>query len=66
MAELPQDQWNDPSRFYQQGPANYYAAFWHEHSIDSLAYGFPYDDVAEQSSFVSVQNPQWMVVAVGW
>lgn len=66
VAELPQDQWNDPSRFYRQGPANYYAAFWHQHSIDGLAYSFPYDDVSEQSSFVSVQNPRWMVVAVGW
>jgi len=66
VAELPRDQWNDPGRFYRQGPANYYAAFWHERAIGNLAYGFPYDDVAEQSSFVSVQNPQWMVVAVGW
>ncbi|AUH44515.1 glycoside hydrolase family 64 protein [Streptomyces sp. CMB-StM0423] len=66
VAELPQNQWGDPSRFYRQGPANYYAQFWHQHAIGSLAYGFPYDDVAEQSSFVSVRNPQWMVVAVGW
>lgn len=66
VAELPQDQWGDPSRFYQQDPTNHYSAFWHEHSIDNLAYGFPYDDYAEQASFVSVQNPQWMVVAVGW
>ncbi|GAA2129720.1 glycoside hydrolase family 64 protein [Streptomyces synnematoformans] len=66
VAELPQDQWRDPGLFYRQGPANYYAAFWHEHAIDNLAYGFPYDDYAEQSSFVSVHDPRWMVVAVGW
>ncbi|AKH80940.1 hypothetical protein AA958_00765 [Streptomyces sp. CNQ-509] len=66
VAELPQNQWGDPSRFYRQGPANYYAQFWHQQAIGGLAYGFPYDDVAEQSSFVSVQDPQWMVVAVGW
>ena len=47
-------------------PANYYAKFWHDHAINKLAYGFPYDDFADQSSFVSHGNPQWLLVAVGW
>ena len=29
-------------------------------------YGFPYDDDAGQSSDISVTNPQYLVVAVGW
>jgi hypothetical protein len=65
-AHLPQSQWGDPSRYYPAAPANYYAKFWHDHAIDRLAYGFPYDDVAGQSSFVSHGNPQWLLVAVGW
>lgn len=44
---------------------NYYAKFWHDNAINQLAYGFPYDDVAGQSSFVSHANPQWLLVAVG-
>ncbi|WP_410641021.1 beta-1,3-glucanase family protein [Amycolatopsis sp. lyj-346] len=65
-AHLPQSQWQDPSRYYQAAPANHYAKFWHDHGINHLAYGFPYDDVAAQSTFVSHGDPQWLVVAVGW
>lgn len=66
VAHLPRSQWTDPSRFYQAAPANYYARFWHDRAINRLAYGFPYDDVADQSSFVSHGDPQYLLVAVGW
>ncbi|HEV7651042.1 MAG TPA: beta-1,3-glucanase family protein [Actinophytocola sp.] len=65
-AHLPQDQWQDPARYYSAAPSNYYAKFWHDHAINGLAYGFPYDDVAGQSSFVSHGDPQYLLVAVGW
>jgi hypothetical protein len=65
-AHLPQSQWQDPNQYYKAAPANYYAKFWHDHGINRLAYGFPYDDVAGQSSFVSHGSPQWLLVAVGW
>ncbi|MET8912683.1 discoidin domain-containing protein [Micromonospora sp. NPDC004551] len=66
VAHLPPAQWSDPSLFYQQAPANYYAKFWHDRAIAGRSYGFPYDDVADQSSFVSAADPQWLLVAVGW
>jgi hypothetical protein len=66
VAHLPQSQWGNPSLYYQTAPANYYSRFWHDHAISKLAYGFPYDDYAEQSSFVSHGNPQWLLIAVGW
>ncbi|MDL4821810.1 beta-1,3-glucanase family protein [Actinomadura opuntiae] len=66
VAQLPQSQWSDPSLFYQAAPANYYAEFWHDHAIGHLAYGFPYDDYAGQSSFISHGDPQYLLVAVGW
>ncbi len=66
VAQLPQSQWSDPSLFYQAAPANYYARFWHDHAINHLAYGFPYDDYAGQSSFISHGDPQYLLVAVGW
>lgn len=56
----------DPAAFYKSGPANYYAAFWHARSLGGLSYGFPYDDHANQSSFISHGDPQWLLVAVGW
>ena len=62
----PTAQQSDPAKFYQAAPANYYAQFWHANAINGMAYGFPYDDDAGQSSDISVSNPQYMVVAVGW
>jgi F5/8 type C domain-containing protein/glycosyl hydrolase family 64 (putative beta-1,3-glucanase) len=56
----------NPANFYQSAPANYYAQFWHQNAINGLQYGFPYDDYAGQSSDISVTNPQYLVVAVGW
>jgi hypothetical protein len=66
VATLPQDQWSNPNLYYQASPANYYARFWHNHAINHLAYGFPYDDYAGQSSFISHGDPQYLLVAVGW
>jgi hypothetical protein len=65
-ATLPAAQQQDPTKFYSGDPANWYAKFWHDHAINHLAYGFPYDDVAGQAAYASVQNPQWMEIAVGW
>ena len=66
VAQLPAAQQSNPANFYQAAPANYYAEFWHENAINGVQYGFPYDDDAGQSSDISVTNPQYMVVAVGW
>jgi F5/8 type C domain/Beta-1,3-glucanase len=66
VATLPAAQQSDPSQYYTAAPANYYAKFWHDNAINRLAYGFPYDDVAGQSSFISHGDPQWLLVAVGW
>ncbi|HEY1574101.1 MAG TPA: discoidin domain-containing protein [Pseudonocardiaceae bacterium] len=66
VAQLPAAQQNDPSQFYLAAPANYYAKFWHDNSINAKQYGFPYDDDAGQSSDISVANPQYLIVAVGY
>ena len=63
-AQLPSSQQQDPTQFYKAAPANYYAKFWHDHAISRLAYGFPYDDFAGQSSFISHANPQNLLVGV--
>ena len=59
-------QQSDPANFYLAAPANYYAEFWHQNAINGRQYGFPYDDDAGQSSDISLTNPQYAVVAVGW
>lgn len=57
---------SDPDDFYKAAPANYYADFWHSVAINGKQYGFPYDDDAGQSSDISVTDPEYMIVAVGW
>jgi hypothetical protein len=66
VAHLPLADQRNPANFYKAGPANYYAKFWHDHSLQKLAYGFPYDDYAEQAAFFAVQDPKWLLVAIGW
>jgi beta-glucanase (GH16 family) len=56
---------NTPSAFYQASPANWYAKFWHDHSLNNLAYGFCYDDVSNQSTTLVSTNPRGMVVVIG-
>ncbi len=58
--------WANSQAFYQNAPANYYADFWHQNAVNGKAYGFPYDDVGGYSSYISHQNPQYMLVAIGW
>jgi hypothetical protein len=66
VAQLPVAKQSNPASFYKAGPADYYAAFWHKNAINAKQYGFPYDDDASQSSDLSVANPKYMIVAVGW
>jgi hypothetical protein len=58
--------WADATTFYGSAPADYYAKFWHDHAQGGKAYGFPYDDVGGYSSYISHQNPQYLLVAIGW
>ena len=55
-----------PEEFYKNTPANYYAQFWHLHSIDNKAYGFPVDDVCHLSSLIAHPNPQELKVTISW
>ena len=66
VADLSQADQSTPSSFYKKAPANYYAKFWHDNSIGAKAYGFPYDDYASQSSYISHTDPKYLLVAVGW
>jgi hypothetical protein len=58
--------WANGATFYPAAPANYYAKFWHTHGINGKAYGFPYDDVGGYSSYISHDNPQYLLIAIGW
>ncbi|MBK1809828.1 hypothetical protein JHL18_04135 [Clostridium sp. YIM B02505] len=56
--------WNNPSYLYKAAPSNYYSKFWHDHSINGLAYGFCFDD--SLAAYLDVNDPKGLVVRVGW
>lgn len=58
--------WSNADAYYKGGPANYFAKFWHDHSVNRLAYGFAYDDVWEKSSSLHTVAPTIATVTVGW
>jgi hypothetical protein len=57
---------NDASTFYTAAPTDYYAKFWHDHSLGGKTYAFAYDDVGDHASVIMHNNPTWVAVAVGW
>jgi hypothetical protein len=54
----------NPDKWYQKMPYNWYSKFMHIHSINDFAYGFAYDDVHAQSSFIVSNDPRTMIVAI--
>lgn len=56
----------DAEKYYKEAPANFYAKFWHDHSIDNLAYGFPYDDFNQQAAYLEVTQPKGLIIRIGW
>ena len=58
--------WRSAAGYYRQPPCNVYARFWHQHSLDGKAYGFPYDDVNDQSSSLASQDPMEITVTFRW
>ncbi|URZ09269.1 beta-1,3-glucanase family protein [Clostridium felsineum] len=57
---------NNPYAYYQTGAADYFSKFWHDHSLNSRAYGFCYDDVNDQSSTIHGVSPRGAVINIGW
>jgi len=58
-------QFNTPSAYYQTAPYDYYAKFWHQHSLGGKAYGFCYDDVNNQSSSLTCTSPRGIILTIG-
>ena len=59
--------WSDSNYYYPAGqPANYFAKFFHDHSINKLSYGFAYDDVWNYSSSLHTGAPTTATVTIGW
>ena len=62
----PSSTWGNVASYYQAAPANYYSLFWHQHSINALAYGFCYDDVFQQAAYLEVGDPKGLIIRAAW
>ncbi len=66
VAQLPQTEWLKAENFYKEGPANYYAKFFHDISFGEKAYGFAYDDAAGYAAYAACAKPRTLIIAVGY
>ena len=60
------DKWYTPSQYYKNSVANFYAGFFHEHSVVGKAYGFCYDDVNDQSTLLQYNKADALVIDLKW
>ena len=60
------NKWYIVSEYYKKSPSNYYAGFFHEHSVCGLAYGFCYDDVNDQSTLLQYDKADALVIDLRW
>lgn len=59
--------WYVQSAHYPAGQlGNWFAKFWHDHSINKKAYGFAYDDVGDFSPSLHTQAPTTVTYTIGW
>ncbi|MFG6462749.1 beta-1,3-glucanase family protein [Roseateles sp. DXS20W] len=59
--------WYVQSAHYPTGQlGNWFAKFWHDHSINKKAYGFAYDDVGDFSPSLHTQAPTTVTYTIGW
>lgn len=67
VAHLQGRYWHNANYFYPEGEeANWYAKFWHDHSINGQTYGFSYDDVGGYSPSIYTWSPKTVTYTVGW
>jgi hypothetical protein len=66
VAETPALWYDQPSHYPAGQAANWYAKFWHDHSIGALAYGFAYDDVGDFSPSIHTDAPTTVTFTIGW
>ncbi len=61
--------WYRPAAYYPAGPKNDFSAVFHTLGLGGRAYGFAYDDVADQSSVKILPNsksPTRVTIGIGW
>lgn len=60
------DKYFKVNEYYKNNINNFYAGFFHRHSILGLAYGFCYDDVNDQSTLLQYDKADALVIDLKW
>ena len=60
------DKYYKPSEYYKNSVNNFYAGFFHRHSVLGFAYGFCYDDVNDQSTLLQYDKADALVIDFKW
>ena len=60
------DKYYKPSEYYKNSVNNFYAGFFHRHSVLGFAYGFCYDDVNDQSTLLQYDKADALVIDLKW
>ena len=60
------EKWYKPSEYYKNSINNFYAGFFHRHSVLGFAYGFCYDDVNDQSTLLQYDKADALVIDLKW
>ena len=60
------EKWYKPSEYYKNSINNFYAGFFHRHSVLGFAYGFCYDDVNDQSTLLQYNKADALVIDLKW
>lgn len=58
LRDIPVQPDRNPGRYYREPVTNHYARVLHENTVDGRAYGFAFDDVAEQASYLQDHAPR--------
>lgn len=66
VLEQPGNWYNQSAHHPAGQPGNWFSKFWHDHSIDRLAYGFAYDDVGDFSPSLHTTAPTTVTYTIGW
>lgn len=63
LGNAPSSPWcMDRNKFYQDATTNHYSKSIHANAVEGLAYAFQSDDHCDQSSYVSVRNPDLLTI----
>ncbi|WP_244251855.1 beta-1,3-glucanase family protein [Micromonospora antibiotica] len=64
VLDQPDQPTTNRDAYYQHPVTNHYARVLHRHSADGRAYGFPFDDVADDASYIQDTAPHEVTVTL--